>query len=320
MTGSASRILTGALLALAVGGCSSGQADERDSAGRGGATARASWEASQWHPPSLAELGNDSLGAAIRRGRALITATHDSLPRFVGGNLNCTSCHLDEGRRATAAPFAGVYARYPRYIDRTGAFVPLEDRINYCFTRSLAGVRLPDDSRPMQDIVAYFAFLSRGVPVGASPGATNMPAMPPGSGDTARGANIFRTTCARCHGVDGAGLQNAPALWGPKSFSIGASMARQERAASFIQHNMPLDKPGTLTDSQAYDVAAYITAKPRPDLPGKENDWPLGNAPRDVPYDTRGHKAYLPPPLIPRRNAAGATVPAPRAIPGPATR
>jgi thiosulfate dehydrogenase len=42
----------------------------------------------------------------------------------------------------------------------------------------------------------------------------------------------------------------------------------------------------TLTDQQAFDVAAYVTAMPRPDFPGKEKDWPRGNAPPDVPYAT----------------------------------
>lgn len=308
-----------AALALVIAGCANGRADERDSVAQNGTAARPSWDSSGWRPPNLSELPNDSVGTAVRRGFALITATHDSLPEYVGGNLNCTSCHLDEGRRATASPLAGVYARYPRYIDRTGAVVSIEDRVNYCFTRSLGGTRLPNDSRAMQDIVDYLAFVSRGVPVGASVGPTKMPAMPPGIGDVTRGDSIYRTTCARCHGDDGAGMQKVPALWGPKSFSIGASMARQERAASFIRHNMPFDNPGILDDSEAYDVAAFVTSKPRPDLPGKAHDWPLGNAPRDVPYDTKGHRAYLPPPLLPRRNAAGAFVPAPAALSRPAS-
>ena len=37
-------------------------------------------------------------------------------------------------------------------------------------------------------------------------------------------------------------------------------MARQERAAAFIRRNMPVDRPGTLSDQEAYDVAAYITS------------------------------------------------------------
>jgi thiosulfate dehydrogenase len=316
MRASACTILVAAMFAATTGGCSNGRANERDSAASSGAAAApASWDPSRWRPPSLAELSDDSVSAAVRRGFALITATHDSLPEFTGSNLNCTSCHLDEGRRATASPFGGVFARYPRYIDRTGAVVPIEDRVNYCFTRSLAGTRLPNDSRAMQDIVAYLAFVSRGVPVGATVGPAKMPAIRAGRGSAQRGAESYDASCARCHGADGAGLAKAPALWGPKSFSIGASMARQERAASFIRHNMPFDKPGTLSDRDAWDIAAYITSKPRPDLPGKEHDWPLSNAPRDVPYDTKGHRAFLPPPLLPRRSVAGAYVPAPGPLP-----
>jgi thiosulfate dehydrogenase len=40
----------------------------------------------------------------VYRGLALLTHTRDSLPAYVGGTLNCTSCHLDEGRRPNAAP------------------------------------------------------------------------------------------------------------------------------------------------------------------------------------------------------------------------
>jgi len=139
-----------------------------------------------------------------------------------------------------------------------------------------------------------------------------MPAMPKDLGDSSRGAEVYRATCARCHGADGTGMAKVPAVWGPKSFSVGASMARQERAASFIRHNMPFDRPGTLTDRQAYDVAAYITAQPRPDMPEKAHDWPFGGAPADVPYDTPGHVAFRPPQLLSRPDRASGFVPAPR--------
>lgn len=297
--------------AAAIAACGAGGAPRGDSVAQRGGALKPAWDPAAWRPPSLDDLGNDSLSSAIRRGHALVTATAESLPRFVGGNLNCTSCHLDEGRRGTAAPLTGTYARYPKYIDRTGAVVSMADRVNYCMTRSLAGSRLPNDSREMQDMLAYLAFLSRGVPMGAHLAEEGMPAMPKAVGDTARGAEVFRTTCARCHGPDGAGMLKVPALWGPKSYSVGASMARQERAASFVRHNMPFDKPGTLTDREAYDVAAYITSKPRPDMPAKAYDWPFGGAPADVPYDTKGHRAFLPPPLLPRANAANGFVPPP---------
>jgi thiosulfate dehydrogenase len=106
-----------------------------------------------------------------------------------------------------------------------------------------------------------------------------------------------------------------PALWGDGSYNIGAGMARLRTAASFIRHNMPFDKPGTLTDQQAYDVAAYVVSMARPDLPGKERDWADGNAPNDVPYDTKGHTAKNPPKLIPRvGNPSAAIVEAPVSV------
>ena len=65
-------------------------------------------------------------------------------------------------------------------------------------------------------------------------------------------------------------------------------MARYRTAAQFIVRNMPFDRPGSLTPQQALDVARFIDSRPRPDLPGKENDWPTGGRPPDVPYRTRG--------------------------------
>ena len=316
------RIVALLVAVILLAACSEGRARDASATGQRGSAVGAadtasgvdSWDPKSWRAPSIAELRDDSLGRAVRRGLALLTATRDSLPQFVGSNLNCTSCHLDIGRRATAVPFDGVFARYPKYVDRAGAVVPIEDRVNYCMTRSLAGWRLPNDSREMQDIVAYFAFVSRGVPIGAHMPTETMPKMPPLVGDTARGARLFQATCVRCHGEDGAGIANAPALWGPHSFSVGASMARLERAASFVRHNMPFDRPGTLSDQEAFDVAAYMTSKARPDLPAKEHDWPLGGAPADVPYDTKGHRAFRPPPLLPRANPGRATVPPPRPV------
>jgi thiosulfate dehydrogenase len=253
-----------------------------------------------WAPPPVDSTPDDPFEVAVYRGLALLTHTRDSLPKYVGANLNCTSCHLDEGRRPNSAPLAGVYARYPRFIDRAAAVVPLEDRVNYCFTRSLAGSKLPNDSREMQDIVAYLSYISREVPVGGHVSGEGMPKMPALAGDSVKGQALYAESCARCHGPDGAGIGPAPALWGPRSFSIGASMARPERAASFIRHNMPFDKPGTLTDQQSFDIASYVTGMARPDLPGMERDWPDGGAPNDVPYDTKGRKATRVVKVIPR--------------------
>ena len=267
-------------------------------------------------PPADSLIPSDSLGASIRRGHALLMRTTDSLPAYAPGNIQCASCHLDAGRRPDAAPLIGVAARFPKYMDRTGAVISIQDRVNYCFTRSMAGTKLPTDSREMTDIVAYLAFLSRGVPQGAEVKGSGMPKMPALTGDATRGAQVYASTCVACHQANGQGMAPAvPALWGPGSYSIGASMARVERAASFIRHFMPQSNPGSLTDQQAFDVAAYVNGQPRPDSPGKELDWPFGGAPADVPYATAGHTAYRPPAsLVPRANAAGAIVPPPPSV------
>jgi thiosulfate dehydrogenase len=293
-----------------------------------GTAERASFDPASWQPPADSAIPNDSLGASIRRGLALVMHTADSLPEYAPGNINCTNCHINGGRNVEAAPLAGSQARFPKYMERTGAVIPLADRVNYCFTRSLAGNRLPVESREMQDILAYIAWLSTGVPVGEGkmlPGAEGILSMPDKLvGDRTRGQATFAAKCVACHGPEGAGNPaippGIPALWGPKSFSVGASMARQGKAASFIWHNMPFGAGKTLTKQEAFDVAAYITSQPRPDSPGKENDWPLGGTPDDVPYATKGHSAFLPPPVLTRPNPDRAIVPAPAPVRRGATR
>ena len=165
----------------------------------------------------------------------------------------------------------------------------ITDRVNDCFKRSLNGQPLPVDGPDMHDIVSYLAYISRGIEVFDSVPGQGLSKLKTLPADTARGAALFAVTCARCHGVDGAGIPPAPPLWGARSFNIGAGMARRNTAAAFIRANMPFDKPGSLTDQQAFDVAAFVVSRSRPDYPGKELDWPKGDPPSDVAYPTSAH-------------------------------
>ncbi|MGB7212434.1 MAG: c-type cytochrome [Gemmatimonadales bacterium] len=225
------------------------------------------------------------LGASVRRGRALMLATRDSLPTHVGNNLRCVSCHLDEGRRPQGT-WVGVYAHYPQYRSRSASVQTIEARVNDCFERSLNGTALPSDGRDMTDIVTYLWWLSRGTVVGP-PAAKGVDRFAGSSPDTLRGRALFVQACTVCHGDGGQGTAVATPLWGDGSFSNGAGMARPRTAAAFIQANMPFNAPGTLSDQQALDVATYISEQRRPDLPQKLDDWPLGDAPVDLPYQTR---------------------------------
>ncbi|HEX5831279.1 MAG TPA: c-type cytochrome [Gemmatimonadaceae bacterium] len=238
--------------------------------------------------PAESSVEDPALLAAIRRGRAIASATGDSLPAQVGNALRCTSCHLDDGRRAHSMPWVGVYARFPQYRSREGRVLRLEDRINGCLRRSLDGRALPMDDDRLRDMVAYMAFLSRGVGVGGTVAGQGLAPIAPLAGDTLRGHAVYVAECARCHGAAGDGTSQAPPLWGDRSFNVGAGMARLRTAAAFIRRNMPYDRPGTLSDQDAFDVAAYIISRPRPDFAGKEHDWPRGGAPVDAAYATIG--------------------------------
>ena len=243
--------------------------------------------------PPDSEIPNNQLGQAIRRGKALMAHTGDSLPGNVGSALRCFSCHLQEGAQVRSLPLVGVYSRFPQYRSRNGLVNLIEDRINDCFERSLNGRALPREGGDMRDIVAWLAWISRGVPPPGAVRGSGLGGIEPLPGDTGRGRELFVQTCTRCHGPDGQGTTLAPPLWGPRSFNIGAGMARLGTAAAFIRYNMPNDGAVTLTDQQATDVAAYLVSRPRPDFARKALDWPNGDPPPDVAYATQavGRKA-----------------------------
>ncbi|XAE40773.1 hypothetical protein WMF93_10170 [Pseudomonas alkylphenolica] len=69
----------------------------------------------------------------------------------------------------------------------------------------------------------------------------------------------------QCHGPGGVGGGRAFPAVGPSAHCAG--MHRINTAASFIKYNMPLGKPGSLSDQQAWDVAAFINRYERPQDP-----------------------------------------------------
>jgi len=244
--------------------------------------------------PAESSLGNDPVSRSVKRGLALVTATRDSLPSNVGADVRCVSCHLDNGRRSYAMPWVGVYGRFPQYRSRSGRVIRLEERINDCIRRSLNGRALAVEGDDMRDIVSYLSWLSRGTVSGARIRGTGIDSLVPIAFDTTRGRVAYGQHCARCHGPDGAGMLRrglisaGPPLWGAGSFNIGSGMARVRVMAAFVHRHMPMDMPGTVTVQAAFDVAAYIGSRPRPDFPGKELDWPNGDAPVDGAYLTKG--------------------------------
>jgi thiosulfate dehydrogenase len=243
------------------------------------------------HAPDEKTIPEGPVGVAIRYGKKVLTETQIYARAYVGNGLNCSSCHLDAGRKAYASPWVGVWGVFPEYRSRNGKVNALQDRVNDCFERSMNGKLLPYDSDEMRGILAYIWWLSKDVPTGVAvrgrgfaPVQVNRPA------DSKRGEAVYADKCVVCHGPDGQGREGPngeylfPALWGPKSFNIGAGMARLNNAAGFVKTNMPLGQGNALSNGDALDVAAYFTRQPRPDFPAKSLDWPNGGKPSDAPY------------------------------------
>ncbi|HEY3177602.1 MAG TPA: c-type cytochrome [Casimicrobiaceae bacterium] len=240
-------------------------------------------------PPAATAIPTGPLGESVRYGQSLVTSTRSLAPAFVGNGLTCTNCHLDGGRVAYAAPFAGLSGVFPEYRARRGGVESLAERINDCFMRSMNGKPLPYDSREMIALLSYIAWLSEGVPTGVEvQGRGFKEIAAPSPPNPGRGETLYAAKCVACHGADGQGLRGAgnayafPPLWGTQSFNTGAGMARVSVAAAFVQAKMPLGNAGTLSDQDAYDIAAYFTSKPRPEFAARKNDWPGGGAPADA--------------------------------------
>jgi len=225
-------------------------------------------------PPSEDTIPNSPLGDMIRFGKDVFVDTQRYAKPYVGNGMNCVNCHLDAGRQANSAPLWAAYVAYPAFRAKNQQINTFYERLEGCFRYSMNGRMPPADSAVIVGLVSYSYWLATGAPVGAHLAGRGYPAVPqpPLSSDKARGAKVYETHCAACHGADGAGLKAGgvytfPALWGRASYNAGAGMHRDATAAAFIKANMPLGQGNTLTDQEAWDVATFMNGHPRPPDP-----------------------------------------------------
>lgn len=262
-----------------------------------------------WQIGDVDALPDDDYGRAVRYGRQLTTETFaligpevpDESMRYSGNNLACSSCHQEAGTKPYAMPWTGVSAVFPQYRARENSLQSIEDRINGCMERSMAGKKLPLDSAEMRAFAAYMHFLSRGIPVGAKlkGGGTIPDAAPDRAADPVAGKAVFAEQCVSCHGDDGMGQRNGeigdhagymyPPLFGKDSYNDGAGMYRLLTAYRFILANMPQGadhQNPVLTPDEAYDVAAFINSQPRSHKDNMDQDFPdrLRKSP-DMPFE-----------------------------------
>jgi len=250
--------------------------------------------------PFLAETDSDA--KLIAYGRDLIARTQDYFgeygnvrPASING-LNCQSCHLDAGSKPFGNNYFAVTSTYPQMRARSGALETIPKRVNDCFLRSMNGQALDTTSREMKAIVSYMRWLGTGIPRGEKPAGAGLVEVPflDRAADPVRGQQIYAGKCASCHGADGQGLpipdspRDYPPLWGNDSYNEGAGLFRMSRLAGYVKANMPFGasyQNPQLSDEEAWDVAAFVNAQPRPKHPFLDTDWPkIEKKPYDHPF------------------------------------
>jgi thiosulfate dehydrogenase len=264
----------------------------------------AAWEYPK-NPLTDKSLDDSKLSHDIRWGFRIFTNTAAEAPQFVPGRISCSNCHLNGGQRERALPLIGVATMFPEYNRRSGRLYTLNDRIVDCFLRSQNAARGPIPGKPEQSLPtqtskevlalsAYITWLARGYEVGRNPSwrGQNVIAeenrIPVSKLSPGRGEALFMERCVNCHGPDGQGVaigdKKAGPLWGPDSWNDGAGAARIYTLAGMIRYMMPYTAPGSLTDEEAQQLAAFINSKPRPSFPFKNQDYLTEKLPADSVY------------------------------------
>lgn len=230
--------------------------------------------AAGFHPPPRSVIPAGPLGTEIRRGEAIFRHTSTEVPQFVGNPLSCSNCHLQGGRLADAAPMWAAWVAFPAYRAKNQHVNTFAERMQGCFRFSMNGKAPPADSKVLVALQTYSAWLAKGAPVGAAMAGRGYPklAKPAAAPDYARGQKVYAAHCALCHAANGEGRVAGgqavfPPLWGPHSYNWGAGMTSIVNAAGFVKANMPLGLGGTLSDQDAWDVAAFIDSQERPQDP-----------------------------------------------------
>ena len=227
-------------------------------------------------PPPESAMPKKEFGQSVQLGRDIFIHTERYAGQYYGTtNMNCSSCHLDAGRLANAAPLWAAYVSYPAYRSKNKKVNTFASRMQGCFKYSMNGTAPPLGDPVLIALETYAYWLATGAPIDPKIKGRGYPKVPKPSlsPDYTRGQQVFEQHCAVCHGADGGGQVDAtgqpnfPALWGAKSFNWGAGMGSLKNASGFIKTNMPLGLGGTLSDQQAWDVAQFMNSHERPQDP-----------------------------------------------------
>ena len=259
---------------------------------------------STWIPPSL--YADNVLQGEERElviyGEDIIANTsryfgpHGSVKQMSNG-MNCQNCHLNAGKKNWGNNYSAVYSTYPKFRERSGAIETIYKRVSDCFERSLNGSAPDSSSKEYKAIYAYIKWVGQDVKKNQKPVGSGIEKLPflERAANPMKGNKVYIAQCQSCHGTNGEGQVSLnkisyeyPPLWGDHSYNTGAGLFRISNFAGYIKSNMPFKiathNSPTLTNEEAWDVAAFVNSQPRPkkDL---SNDWPdISKKPFDHPF------------------------------------
>jgi ubiquinol-cytochrome c reductase cytochrome c subunit len=195
--------------------------------------------------------------AALTPGRAqATTATADDIA--AGKALfraNCATCHgLNAEGRTTFPSLIGVGAAAVEFQVGTGR-MPLQATGPQA---PKSNVELSADE--VRQLAAYVASLGPGP---AIPDAT---AVDPATGNQANGALLFRTNCAMCHNIAGAGGALTRGKYAPRL--TGVTPTHIYEAMVTGPQSMPVFNDNTVTPQEKRDIIAYLEAVTTETSPG----------------------------------------------------
>ncbi len=211
--------------------------------------------------------------------------------------MNCQNCHLQAGKKNWGNNYSLVYANYPKFRDRSGSLESIYKRVSDCFERSLNGTAPDSNSKEYQAIAAYIKWVGKDVRKGQKPVGSGIEKIPflNRAADPVKGQVLYTSLCQSCHGPNGEGqlaldgkFYDYPPLWGEHSYNNGAGLFRLSNFAGYIKNNMPFNQAThdlpKLSNEEAWDLAAFVNSRPRPEK-DLSKDWPdISKKPFDHPF------------------------------------
>jgi thiosulfate dehydrogenase len=259
-------------------------------------------DSSAWVGASLYQIPFQSKdGPLIQYGYELVAHTakylgpKGSVMQITNG-MNCQNCHLEAGTKPWGINYGSVFSTYPKFRERSGSIETIYKRVNDCMERSLNGKALDTNSKEMKAIYAYIQWLGNEVPKGKKVKGSGIEILPylKTAASPTEGKIVYMLNCQKCHLSNGEGVMDStgkmylyPPLWGKHSYIDAAGLFQLSKLAGFIKNNMPNGinyHTPSISNQDAWNVAAYINAQPRPSK-NKSKDWPvLATKPVDYPF------------------------------------